>query len=356
MYLPALTRARVAASRSLLRLVARTPALRRELARPRSDVVEGRRLDEGLAAVLGLDDRLGESDLRGLRPPRARLRVRASVAIVESPAVPSDVDASARTLRGPAGPLAARLYAPAGLAVPSPGLVYFHGGGFVTGDLDTHDAFCRRLAGLGRLRVVSVAYRLAPEAPFPAAVDDAIGAFRGVAAEASSFGVDAARLGVGGDSAGGNLAAVVALRARHGAPRPALAALVYPAVDATCAMGSHVTMGDRYVLTRPMVEWYYRNYLGEDEALREHPDASPLLADDVRGHAPALVYTAHFDPLRDEGAAYAERLRAAGVAAKHRPFDTMLHGFLMMGGASPAALAATEAIAREVGEALRGGP
>ncbi|HEU4534102.1 MAG TPA: alpha/beta hydrolase, partial [Polyangiaceae bacterium] len=296
-----------------------------------------------------------DSDLLGLPPAEARLKVARSAAMVDGPEPPPGVEARAHPLRGAAGGLEARVYEPAGLGRPSPGLVFVHGGGFVTCDLDTHDSFCRRLAALGRLRVVSVAYRLAPEHAFPAAVDDAVEAFRAVREGAGALGIDPERLGIGGDSAGGNLSAVVALRLRGEPARPALAVLIYPAVDATCSMGSHVTMGGRYYLTRPMLDWYYGNYLGTDAALREHPDASPLLADDVRGHAPALVYTAHFDPLRDEGVAYAERLRSSGVAARHRSFDTMLHGFLMMGGVSPAALEATEAVAREVGEALRGG-
>ncbi len=354
MELSAWMRARVVMSRPLVKLIARTPPLRRALARSRAEAVEGHRLDEALAAMLGVDDRTRDSALLGLSAPEARRRVAASAALVDAPAGRA-AGATGRMLRGAGGRLEARVYAPAGLDRPSPGLVFFHGGGFVTCDLDTHDSFCRRLAGLGRVRVVAVRYRLAPEHPFPAAVDDAVEAFRAVLEEAPALGLDPERLGVGGDSAGGNLAAVVSLRLRHEARRPSLAALIYPAVDATCSMGSHVTMGGRYYLTRSMLDWYYQHYLGADAALREHPDASPLLADDVRGHAPSLVYTAHFDPLRDEGVAYTKRLRAGGVLVRHRSFDAMLHGFLMMGGVSPAALEATESIAREIGEALHEG-
>lgn len=353
MELPALTRVRVALSRPLVRLLMRKPGLRRALARSRAGAIEGHRLDEFLAAMLGLDDQSHDSELQGLSPIAARQKVARSVATVEGLLAPIEANVSERSLGR--GDLIVRAYAPAGLEGAAPGLVFFHGGGFVTCDLDTHDSFCRRLAVLGRVRVFSVAYRLAPEHAFPAAVDDAVEAFRAIAAEAASFGVDVARLGVGGDSAGGNLAAVVALRLRHEAQKPSLAVLLYPAVDATCSMESHVTMGERHYLTSTQIDWYYRHYFGTDAARREHPDASPLLADDVTGHAPALVYTAHFDPLRDEGVAYAARLRAAGVSARHRSFDTMLHGFLMMGGVSPAALEATELVAREVGEALRGG-
>lgn len=347
-----MNRARVALSRPLLRLVLRRPALRRSLARSRSAPIEGHRLDEFLAAMLGLDDASRDSQIVGLPPDEARRKTARSVATVEGLLAPPEVAVSSRALPGG---LLARVYAPAGLEAAAPGLVFFHGGGFVTCDLDTHDGLCRRLAALGRLRLVSVAYRLAPEHRFPAAVDDAVGAFRAVAADAASFGIDPARLGVGGDSAGGNLAAVVSLTLRHEARKPSLAVLLYPAVDARCTAKSHATMGERYFLTRSMVEWYYRQYLGDDPARREHPDVSPLRADDVRGHAPSLVYTAHFDPLRDEGVAYAARLREAGVAARHRSFDTMLHGFLLMGGVSPAALEATELVAREVGKALREG-
>jgi acetyl esterase/lipase len=355
MELPALVRARALMSRRLLRLLVGSPASRRALARERAGQVEGQQLDEHLAAMLGVDDKLHDSVLPGLSPAEARLKVARTVATVDMPDPPAGVEVSRRELRGGGGSIEVRVYEPEGLERPSPGLVFLHGGGFMTCDLDTHDGFCRRLASVGRVRVVAVDYRLAPEFPFPAAVDDALEAFRAVSEGAESFGIDRARLGVGGDSAGGNLAAVVAQRLRGEANGPALAVLIYPAVDATCSMGSHVTMGSRYYLTRATVEWYYKHYLGSDVTLRETSDASPLLADDVRGHAPSLVYTAHFDPLRDEGVAYAERLRSGGVAVRRRSFDTMLHGFLMMGGVSPAALEAGEAIAREVGEALREG-
>jgi acetyl esterase len=225
-----------------------------------------------------------------------------------------------------------------------------HGGGWVTGDLDTHDRFCRRLAVVGGLRVLAFDYRLAPENPFPAGVEDAVTGFRAAAASAGDLGIDPARLGIAGDSAGGNLAAVVARRTAGDALRPRVAGLIYPAVDLTCAAASHRTFGARYILTAPMIAWYLARYAPRD--LR-HPDASPLLAPDVASAPHTLVYTAHFDPLRDEGEAYAARLRDAGLAVTARRFPTLPHGFVVMAGVSRAAAAASDEIAGELGAALR---
>jgi len=347
-------RVRGVAGGPILRALVRTPFVRTRLARRRSQPVEGEVVDEELAAVLRLDDLLGQSEHRGLTPAQARLQIGELIRLCEAP-VPEGVTAHDEHVPGPAGPIPVRCYAPAGLPSPSPGMVFFHGGGWVTGDLVTHDHLCRRIAGEARLRVIAVDYRLAPEHPFPAGVEDAVAAFGFVARRAERFGIDAARLGVAGDSAGGNLAAVVARRTRGDAVTPAVVALVYPGLDLTRSSASHRTFGERYFLTSQMIEWYLDHYLGTDRASQRHIDASPLLAEDHGGMLGIhLITVAHFDPLRDEGEAYARKLASAGARVKLVRLPTMIHGFAVIGGASPAALAATETLIGDIGAALRG--
>lgn len=344
-----LSRARIALTRPLVRALFASPFLRGRLAGSSRDPA----LDPDLAVLLALDELTHDSEVWRGSPARARRMIAESSAIVGD--APSGVVAARdRLFRGPTGELRARCYGPAGLAAPSPGLVFFHGGGWVTGDLDTHDVLCRRLALAGQLRVVAIEYRLAPEHPFPAAVDDALAGFRWAAGEAESLGIDPLRIGVGGDSAGGNLSAVVSLRTRADERRPALAALLYPSVDATCSSASHRELGKGYYLTREALDWYENQYLGPDPARRRDPDASPLFAPDLAGSPPTLVVTAAFDPLRDEGIAYAARLREAGVPAREERVAGMIHGFLNA-GLSRGAREATERIAREIGRALREG-
>ena len=240
---------------------------------------------------------------------------------------------------GPAGDLRVRLYRPRGAADagPLPVLVYFHGGGWTIGDLDTHDVVCRVLADLARCAVASVDYRLAPEHKFPAAVDDPVAATNWVAGEAARLGIDARRIAVGGDSAGGNLAAVVALIARDsGGPALAMQTLIYPATDMAADTPSHFRYGEGHLLTRDAILWFRGNYLrdGADEADWR---ASPLKARDLSRLPPAYVITAGFDPLVDEGRAYADRLQAAGVPVTYECFEGMIHGFVTMGGAIAAA-------------------
>jgi acetyl esterase/lipase len=230
-----------------------------------------------------------------------------------------------RTVEGAAGRLGALFYAPAGARVPGPLLVFFHGGGWVEGSPATHDPSCRVLAHLAGVRIVSVDYRLAPEHPFPAAADDAVAAYRDIAARAGEFGADARRLAVGGDSAGGNLAAVAALDLRGESTAPAFQFLVYPGVDMTRKHPSRLTFGEGFLLTEENMTFYEDSYV-PDRARRADPRVSPLLAPDLSGLPPAYIATALADPLRDEGEAYAERLRAAGVpVALHR--HPQIHGF-----------------------------
>jgi acetyl esterase len=247
---------------------------------------------------------------------------------------------------GPAGELRVRVYRPRTTEL-LPALVWFHGGGWVVGSLDSHDPVCRAIAWRAPCVVISVDYRLAPEAPFPAAVDDAWAATQWVAAEALSLGVDASKLAVGGDSAGGNLAAVVALRAREAGLALALQVLVYPVIDFDFGTQSYAEHATGLNLSRAKMEWYWKQYLGDADGT--HPDASPARASDHAGLAPALVQTAEHDPLVSEGEAYAARLAEAGVPVAFTRYDGMIHGFLRM----PALVAEADHALSEITAALR---
>jgi acetyl esterase/lipase len=234
-----------------------------------------------------------------------------------------------RTIPGSASEIPVRIYKPAG-AGPHPILVFFHGGGFVIGDLDSHDAACRALTNQAGCLTVAIDYRLAPEHKFPAAVDDCYAAAKWVSEHARELGGDPARLAVGGDSAGGNLSAVVAILARdRGGPKIAFQLLVYPATDMACNTYSHKTFTD-YFLTDRSIRYFLGHYL-RGEGDRKDPAASPALASNHKNLPPALVITAEFDPLRDEGEAYGELLRKAGVPVTVTRYDGMIHGFFTMG-------------------------
>ncbi len=243
------------------------------------------------------------------------------------------------TVAGAAGPLTARLYVPDGAASPGPLLVYYHGGGWVEGSAATHEPSCRLLAHLSGVRVLSVDYRLAPEHPFPAAADDALAASLDARARAAELGADPARVAVGGDSAGGNLAAVVALDLRADAAAPAFQLLIYPGLDMSRTQPSRLRFGEGFVLTEDNMTWYEDQYV-PDRSRRADPRVSPLLAPDLAGLPPAYVATALADPLRDEGEAYAERMRAAGVTvALHR--HPQVHGFFNLSAMRSGLLALT---------------
>lgn len=236
---------------------------------------------------------------------------------------------------GPAGDIPARLFEAVSVATgtPPPMMVYFHGGGWVLGSLDSHDTFARVLSDVCGAVVVSVDYRLAPEHRFPAAVDDAWAATQWAAVNAAALGADPARLAVAGDSAGGNLAAVMCLLARDaGGPSIAAQMLLYPAVDFTAETGSRRDLATGYGLTTQALDWFAEQYLNDPADARD-PHASPLLAENHANLPPAVVAVGHFDPLRDESEAYAERLRAAGVSVTYACHPGMTHGFLRMGGA-----------------------
>lgn len=232
-----------------------------------------------------------------------------------------------------AGSIPLRLYRPAGSAATAtlPVLVYYHGGGWVIGDLDTHEVMCRELANGSGCAVVAVDYRMGPEHRFPAAVDDVLAATRWVSANAASLGVDANRLAVGGDSAGGNLAAVVAIAARDAGDLPiAFQLLIYPATDMRRGHASHVTNGDGYVLTKDTIAYFHDHYI-TDPAHDLDWRASPLLQADLKGLPPSLLITAGYDPLRDEGLDYARALTDAGNRVSYVCFERQIHGFITMG-------------------------
>jgi len=215
-------------------------------------------------------------------------------------------------------------------------LVFFHGGGFVLGDLDTHDTTCRLLCRHADVHVLAVEYRLAPEHPFPAAQEDVMAAYAWACAHARELGADAARVAVGGDSAGGNLSAVLCqLAVKNGLPAPALQLLLYPAVDRTVERPSVGLFAEGFFLTRTDIEWFHERYVGPSLD-RSDPRISPLLCPELSGLPPALVITAGFDPLRDEGEAYAQALQRAGTPVTLRRFDGLIHGFVNMGGVSRA--------------------
>jgi acetyl esterase len=273
-----------------------------------------------------------------LSAPEARKLYRDTRGVLASPA-PDVAHVEDLLMPGPGGAVALRYYRPSGSQrdEPLPVLVFFHGGGWTIGDLDTHDIVCRGLANAGLCAVVSVDYRLAPEHKFPAAVDDATAATHWVHANAARLVLDASRLAVGGDSAGGNLAAAVAITFRDTwAPELKLQLLIYPAVDFTLSTESHRQLAEGYLLTRKSIDWFTANYLrGADDA--KDWRASPLFANDHSRLAPAYIFTAGYDPLRDEGHAYADKLHAAGVSVTYECFEGMIHGFIGMGGVIAAA-------------------
>jgi acetyl esterase len=278
------------------------------------------------------------------------MRARVQAAVAKMTPAGSDPEAVGevinRTVPGPAGQIPVRIYRPA-VAVDQavPTAVFFHGGGFVLCDLDSHDGICRALCNATPAVIVGVDYRRAPESRYPAAVDDCYAVTLWAAAHVGELGGDPASLAVVGDSAGGNLAAAVALMARdRGAPRLAKQVLVYPMLDWNGDSKSHQEIGDDYYLRHEEVMYYWGQYLADPAQGRE-PYASPSFATDFAGLAPALVATAEFDPLRDEGEAYADALSAAGVPTiKHR-YDGMFHSFFTFMGVLPAASALRDEIA-----------
>jgi acetyl esterase len=286
-------------------------------------------------------------------PAQARLEFKAMCQIANPTAVAigktEDIEAP-----GPAGPIPLRVYTPvAAGGAPLPAIVYFHGGGFVVGDLDCYDGLCRTLTNDSGCRVISVDYRLAPEHPFPAAVEDCFAAAKWVEENAPDLGVDPNALAIAGDSAGGNLAAVTCLLAKEnkGAPRIAFQLLIYP-VTGFVTGHSQRPFGTGYFLENRTIEWFRDHYIAKDTDLSD-PRLSPLDAKDVSGLPPTYIVTAGFDPLREEAIAYGEKLKQAGVKVSLVDYPTMIHGFFSMPGLIPLGSEAMAAAAHAVRDALK---
>jgi acetyl esterase len=313
-------------------------------------------------ALLDLIEKSGMPPIHTLTPADAR-KVYRERRFFSQPVAPEVAQVQDLQATGPHGAIPLRLYRPIPVAGSANGantqalpvLVYYHGGGWVIGDLDTHDTLCRELANLAGCAVVAVDYRMGPEQPFPAAVDDCWAATRWVQANAASLGLDATRLAVGGDSAGGNLAAVMALMARDstdGAGLPiCFQLLIYPGTDQRRGHASHTSNGQGYALTSDTIGYFQNHYLA-DKAQFHDWRASPLLADSLAKLPPALVITAGFDPLRDEGLDYADRLSAAGTPCHHVCFERQIHGFITMGRVLEEANAAVRLCATELKRAI----
>ncbi len=329
------------------------PRLQRRLFGP-PPRIDGQTLAGDAHAMIRMAELSGAASIGvGLTPAEARDELRlGSTAIEARPPIPMARVEPVR-IPGRAGTIPARLYAPAGPPPTGPGplLVYYHGGGWVIGDLDTHDGVCRFLAAAAGTSVLSVDYRLAPEHPFPAAVEDAIDAFSWAAANAGALGADPGRLAVAGDSAGGNLAAVVSRLARdEGGPTPAMQLLIYPVTDASGLMPSRRLFAEGFILTAAEMDYFDAHYLPPGTDRHDHR-VSILEAPDLGGLPPAYVATAGFDPLRDEGEAYAQRLREAGVTVAVRRHPGLFHGFANLTAISRTSRAAM----REAAGALRMG-
>jgi acetyl esterase len=304
-------------------------------------------LDPQIAAVLEAAAKAGRPLLQTLSPDEARKMFRETRVPLQPP--PPEM-ARVEDLVADAGhgKIPLRHFRPKGHPENElvPALLYFHGGGWVIGDLDTHDVTCRQLAEASGCAVLSVNYRKAPEHRFPAAIDDAYAIATWLTAHGGSLRIDGHRLAVGGDSAGGSLAAALALMARDAlassknAPSFRLQLLIYPATDMTMQHDSLNRFADGYLLTRDAMAWFIDHYMGSAD--KRDPRASPLLASSLKDLPPAYVVTAGFDPLRDEGRAYAERLQASGVKTVHREFETLIHGFVGMRGAVHAAARAMD--------------
>ena len=317
---------------------------KRLLAGGRSVAIDGNTLDPTLQLMLSTQRAVGVNGLVVDDDPVAsRSQAREIALAFAGPQV--HVGVSDLSIPGPGGQIPARHYCPV-TAKPTPLLVFFHGGGWVIGDLDTHDALCRLTCRDADIHVLSIDYRLAPEHPAPAAVDDAYAAFRWAHEHAGDLGVIPGKIAVGGDSAGANLATVVSQLARDdGGPMPALQWLIYPRTDLTAKTRSQSLFADGFVLTKHDIEWFEAQYLGGSRIEPTDPRVSPLLAQSLSGLPPALIAVAGFDPLRDEGEQYAAALQAAGTAVDLRSIGSLTHAFanfFQLGGGS--AVATTELI------------
>lgn len=337
-------------ARTLINAAARVPAW---LGARFSREIDGARLHPELQFLLAMLELRGQTGISAATPALARARMRREARVHAGPTIPVGAVRDL-TFDGPGGPLRARLYTPPGASSRErpPLLVFYHGGGFVSGDLDTHDQPCRTLCRELNVFVLSIEYRLAPEHPFPAAVEDACAALRFAHESAESFGADPGRIGVAGDSAGGNLATVACqLAAQAGDPLPVMQLLLYPTVDSTVDRPSVGLFGKGFFLTHRDILWFREHYVGTRHDLAD-PRISPLLAPSLGGLPPALIVTAAFDPLRDEGEAYAEALQAAGTHVELYRVPDLVHGFINLGALSRASYRALLAVSARAHDLL----
>jgi acetyl esterase len=316
-------------------------------------VIDGLRLDPGVQLLLRLQRRSPHPSFETLPIPEARAEIDREARVAYGPRFELP-EVRELDVAGAVGRLPARLYGPGSRGGHSPLVVYLHGGGWVVGSLESTDSTCRFLAREAGMRVLSVGYRLAPEHPFPAPLDDAVAAFRDAVARADELGADPAAIAIAGDSAGGNLATSACLRiAGDGGPSPAFQLLFYPITDVSRKSRSYGLFRDGFFLTARQMDWYRDHYLsGGGEA--SDPEVSPLLAPDLSGAPPAHIVTAGFDVLRDEGEAYAQRLREAGVAVTHRREEDLIHAFVNAVGISAVSRAAVRRAAEPLRAAVAG--
>lgn len=328
-------------------LLALPPSVLRALSGGRFER-DGATLDPQMQLLVALRARTGGGSLAGDSVAAARASFREETMAFGGPTIAVGAVAD-RTIDGPGSPIRVRHYAPIGAASPRPLLVFAHGGGFVLGDLDTHDPVCRALCRDAEVHVLAVDYRLSPDVKCPAAIADVVAAFRWALANADALGVDPRRIGLGGDSAGGNLSAVASqVLAREPTP-PAFQVLMYPACDRVKAYPSLSLFGEGLLLTRADIDWFDLQYAGDSGVAPADPRRSPICATDLTGLPPAIVVTAGFDPIRDEGEAYARALEAAGNDVQLRRFEGMVHGFVSLAAVSGSARAAL----REISDRLR---
>lgn len=317
---------------------------------PRND--RGAPLDTQLHILLTTMEKTNSPRLERLGEHQARVTYRRASQLFDYSPSPNGLNKKLH-FTGPATTLSLEIYRPKNSPTsnPQPACIFYHGGGFVIGCIKSYAGFCQAFADRSRCTIISAEYRLAPEHPFPAAVDDSVAIFNWVRANAASLNIDPTRLAVAGDSAGGNLATVVCQQlAMRDAPLPLHQLLIYPKTDNTRRYPSRDLFAEGYYLTGPAVDWFTECYLVDAE--NEDPRISPLRFDDLAALPPATLVTAGFDPLRDEGEAYGEGLRDAGVLAKEHRFDHLVHGFISMGGIIDAAHHAISDIATDFGRAM----
>jgi len=337
---------------ALRRLLEAPTVFTRGLGAEPAAILDGQTLDPQLALLVRLARLAKAPGIESMTPDEARARAEVEYPMLAGRPRPTERTLDLEARRGTfVVPL--RLYLPRNVEKPVPAMVWLHGGGWVVGSIATHDAPSRLFAELAGCAVVSVGYSLAPEHRFPSAVEDVVAAFCHIVEHAEELGLDPRAIGVGGDSAGGNLAAVLCHEARERRlPRPALQVLIYPVTDLSCASASYRTFADGYLLTAKAMAWFIEHYLG-DTALASDPRASPLQSQDFSGLPPALVHTAGFDPLRDEGRAYAERLASAESLLGYTCHADLTHGFWAVAGSVRAARRAIADVALAAGQALR---